>query len=241
MLSLVMGCHLRLNLIEALDDGRVFDSCYVSPSSYAGQDCSEVLVNAKCVAIIKGIIIPSPYLKCASDDKGYCYHYVVNNWQEWWNENQNKSLNEIRKMVRDYYRNKETKDNYSGIGYSGEEYDYLDIVGDLAHDNFLLKFEEVCTGFNDLKQVDYLEWPIKCGCLSVNKHTCYQHFAEYHKNASVCDKITWNVFGRDNCYWAVAIELNKAGMNNKIDFCGKIEDMGIENHARQKACFKLAK
>ncbi|MCK5123273.1 MAG: hypothetical protein KAQ87_03965 [Candidatus Pacebacteria bacterium] len=232
-------------LIEALDDERVFDSCYVGPSGmlrFSNDECNQqFLVNSKCMEIIKGIITPSPYPKCASHNKVYRFYYQVDNWQQWWNENQDKSLNEIRKMVRDYYRAKEEENNYPATGYRGEEYDYLDIAGDLEHDDFLLKFEEVCTGFDNLEQVDYLKWPIKCGCLNASKHSCYRHFAEYNKDASVCDKITWDVFGRDNCYWAVAIELNKARMNDKIDFCGKIEDVGIENHARQKACFELAK
>ncbi|MCK4745211.1 hypothetical protein KAS41_04060, partial [Candidatus Parcubacteria bacterium] len=180
------------------------------------------------------IITPSPLLGYK-----YMYFYQIDNWQKWWDESQYKSLNEIRKMVRDWYRIEEEKNNYSGVGYRGEEYDYLDIVGDLEHDDFLLKLEEVCTGFDNLKQVDYLEWPISCGCLTTHKHDCYQHFAEHNKDASVCDEIIWNAGARDNCYWAVAVELNKAGMNDKIDFCGKIEDVGIENHARQKACFKL--
>ncbi|MCK5475169.1 MAG: hypothetical protein KAI71_01120 [Candidatus Pacebacteria bacterium] len=226
-------------LIEALDDERVFDNCYMGLSGIKrspNDKCNQCLVKQKCKNILYTIVNPKPILY-----KHLQYMNYNVDWQQWWDKNQDKSLNEIRKMVRDWYRAEEEKNNYSTMGYRGEEYDYLDFTGDLSHDDFLLKFKEVCTGFDNLKQVDYLKWPISCGCLSVDRHSCYRHFAEYNKDASVCDKITWDVFGRDSCYWAVAVELNKVGMNDKIDFCSKIEDAHIENHARQKACFELAK
>ncbi|MCK5320400.1 PD40 domain-containing protein [Candidatus Parcubacteria bacterium] len=222
-------------LIEALDDERVFDSCYEFPSGYLGQDCVILLVKHKCSSIINWIITPSPSLGYK-----YSYSYKVDDWQQWWNKNQDKSLNEIRKMVRNYYRDKEEENNYSAAGYRGEEYDYLDIAGDLTHDETIQEVYENCLGFDNFKQCDYLEWPISCSCLTVHRGDCYGCFAEKNKDASICDKITWNAGARDNCYWAVAIELNKAGMNDKIDFCGKIEDVGIENHDRQKACFEMA-
>ncbi|MCK5504380.1 MAG: hypothetical protein KAJ10_04425, partial [Thermodesulfovibrionia bacterium] len=81
-------------LIEALDDERVFDACYELPSGYDGQDCVILLVKQRCNSIINQIITPNPSLNYK-----YSYYYKVGNWQQWWNENQDKSLNEIRKMV----------------------------------------------------------------------------------------------------------------------------------------------
>ena len=222
-------------LIEALDDERVFDDCYIFPNGESLSDCFKLPVKDECRWIMYEIIIPSPLLGYK-----YSYYYEVKNWQQWWKENQDKSLNEIRKMVRDYYRDEEEKNNYSATGYRGAEYDYLDFVGDLSHDDWDWDSGQNCHGLNKVEQCGYLDWPISYGCRIADVDNCYECPAEKIEDAAICENIKDENWSRkDNCYWRLVIALNKAGMNDKIDFCDKFT--GEYKESREEECLKMVK
>ncbi|MCK5416440.1 hypothetical protein KAI92_03370 [Candidatus Parcubacteria bacterium] len=227
-------------LIEALDDERVFNPRCISLSADSSADYFEKLIKEECEEIIRIIVTPSPYPKTAPIDKGYRFSFRIDNWQQWWEENQNKSLNEIRKMVRDWYRAEEEKNNYSATGYCGEEYDYLDFVGELFHDDWDWDSGQNCHGLNEVKQCTYLDWPISYGCRVADINNCYECFSEKNKDATICESIKSEYPARkDNCYWRLVVVLNKAGMNDKIDFCDKF--IGKYKDAYKEECLKLVK
>jgi len=69
---------------------------------------------------------------------------------------------------------------------------------------------------------------------------CYECLAEKNKDATICENVEDENWSRkDNCYWRLVIALNKAGMNNKIDFCDKF--IGKYKESREKECLKMAK
>ena len=159
-------------------------------------------------------------------------------WQQWWNENQDKSLNEIRKMVRDLYRAEEEKNNYSATGYRGEEYDYLDFIGNLTDWDWDSGQDR--HGLTNSQQCDYLDWSINYGCRAAQIVTCYECLAEKNKDATICENIEdENWVRKDNCYWRLVISLSKAGMNDEIDFCDKFSGEWKESYKEE--CLKLAK
>ena len=203
-------------LIEALDDERIFDPCYMGPSSLTrlpGEECErQRLVKSECVMVIKRIITPSPYPQVALDNKGYRFFYKVNDWQQWWNKNQDKSLNEIRKMVRDWYRAEEEKNNYPATGYRGEEYDYLDFIGNLTHDDWDWDTDQKCHGLREIKQCDYLDWPISYGCRVAENYKCYNCIVSINGDVSACEKIilenkATEDFYKNGCYYGTVAKL----------------------------------
>jgi len=93
--------------------------------------------------------------------------------------------------------------------------------------------EHHCHHLMDAQECENIDWPQKYGCRVAEKHTCYTCFAQLNKDASICDRIE-NQFYRDNCYWTVVVELNKANKKDKINFCHK-----ISNLEKRNACLDL--
>ncbi|MCK4745095.1 hypothetical protein KAS41_03460, partial [Candidatus Parcubacteria bacterium] len=162
-----------------------------------------------------------------------------------WDENQDKSLNEIRKMVRDYYRAEEEKNNYSAIGYRGEEYDYLDFIGNLTSNDWEWDIDQNCHGLREAKQCDYLDWPISYGgCRVADNYKCYNCVVSLNGDVSACEKIilenkSAEDFYKNGCYHRAATALDRKGMNDKIDFCDKFK--GEWKDFYKEKCLKLAK
>lgn len=120
-----------------------------------------------------------------------------------------------------HYMNGEQTSGVSSGGFNEEEaWDW-----DMEHHCHHLTSDQEC---------ENIEWPLKYGCRIVDEPACHTCFAQLNKDASICEKIG-EQFWRDNCYWAVVVELNKAGLENKINFCQKIED-----GARRRACLETA-
>ena len=225
-------------LIEALDDERVF-GCFLF-NQFVSDPCRKVLVKEECKSIIYKIIEPLPPL----GEKHFTYEYYQIDLKQWWEENQDKSLNEIRKMVRDYYRVEEEKNNYPATGYREEEYDYLDFIGDLTVDDWEWDIDQNCHGLREAKQCDYLDWPISYGCRVAESYKCYNCIVSINGDVSACEKIilenkSVENFYKNGCYHRAATVLNRKGMNDKIDFCDKFK--GEWEDLYREKCLKLAK
>lgn len=226
-------------LIAALADERVYDPCAPNslglPAGHPDADaCRIIRVGGECKNIILSIIYPKPDLNMK-----YPLFYKIDDWQTWWNENQDKSLNEMRKMVRDYFRAAEAETNFYDSGYRDEKYDYLDVL-EMEHDDVMQKANIECLDFVRPEQCDYLEWPINYGCFIIDKDDCQTCLAIKNMDDEICDLIESD-FYRDNCYWAVAINLNKAGMSEKINFCYKFINTDKTKGPYEEACLELIK
>lgn len=117
-----------------------------------------------------------------------------------------------------------------------ENINKLNAEGSLGPFDYKWETETNCNNLKSIKDCEKINWPMKCGCRKDDINSCYTCFAELEKNANHCKNIEED-FYRDNCYWAVVVQLKKARMEYKIDFCDQMS--GETKWDNQKgACFE---